>query len=127
MSTPTNDNETLNTIERWLEGLSVVALVLLFALFMVHQVANTGFFTTDFGTVEMLYLYLPIPVAMIAPLIRALTGRRHPARLWAAASSLLTAVAALWLLINFPFSFAHFTDIMPGPFQWMFFWLNDAI
>jgi hypothetical protein len=64
---------------------------------------------------------------MIPPLIRAQTGRRHSARLWTAASSLLTAVTALWLLTTFPFNFTHFTDIMPGFVRWMFFWLNDDL
>lgn len=127
MNTRTNDKDMLNPVERWLERFSVVLILLLLGFFMLHQFANTGFFTERFGTAEMLCLYVPIVVAMLPPLIRARMGRRHPARLWVAASSLLTAVTALWLLSTFPFNFAHFADFLPGSVRFMFFWLSDDL
>lgn len=127
MNTRPRDKDILNPVERWLEGFSIILMLLLLGFFLRHQLANTGFFTARFGTVEMLCLYVPIVVGMIPPLIRAQTGNRHAARLWMAASSLLTAVTALWLLTTFPFNFAHFADFLPGFVQWMFFWLNDAL
>jgi hypothetical protein len=121
------DKEILSTAERWLEGGIVILLLLLFGYFAVHQLANTGLFTAKFGTAEMLCLYVPIFVAMIAPVVRAQTGQRNPARLWMAASTLLTAATGVWLLLVFPFNFAHFADILPGPIRFMFFWLTDDI
>jgi hypothetical protein len=121
------DKETLSTTERWLEAAIVILLLLLFGFFMLHLVARTDFFTERFGTLEMLCLFVPIIVAMGAPIVRAQSGLRRPARLWMAASSLLTAVMALWLLTTFPFNFAHFADFLPDPVRFLLFWLNDDI
>ena len=121
------DQEALNTAQRWLEILIIVALLLLFGFFAYHQVTNTGFFTAQFGSVEMVCLYGPIVLAIAAPIVRALTGRRNPARPLEAASSLLTAITAVWFLIVFPFNFAHFADALPGGFRFVLAWVTGDI
>ncbi len=75
-----NDKEVLTTSQRWVELISVFAMLLLFGFFAYHQVANTGFFTDKFGVLEMFCLYGPILVSLAAPIARALNGRRNPAR-----------------------------------------------
>jgi hypothetical protein len=121
------DQEVLSTAQRWLEILVVVALLLLFGFFAYHQVTNTGFFTAQFGSLEMLCLYGPIVLATAAPLVRVSTGRRNPARPLEAASSLLTAMTAVWFLITFPFNFAHFADALPGAVRFVLAWITDDI
>jgi hypothetical protein len=121
------DKEVLSTPERWLELLFVVLILLLLGFFMYHQIANTGFFTSRFGSFEMICLYGPIVLATAAPIVRALTRRRNPARLPEAVTSLLTTLTALWFLIIFPFNFAHFTDALPFEVRFVFSWLNDDI
>jgi hypothetical protein len=120
------DREVLSTPERWLELLFVILLLLLFGFFIYHQTTNTGFFTSRFGTFEMVCLYSPIVLAGTAPIVRGLTGRRNPARLLEVFTSLLTAITALWFLIVFPFNFAHFADA-PGEMRFVFAWINDDI
>ena len=40
---------------------------------------------------------------------------------------LLLGVAALVLLLAFPFNFAHFADALPGQIRFIFGWLNNDI
>jgi hypothetical protein len=119
--------DTLSMAQRWLELSFVAALGLLFGFFVRHQAANTGFFTEKFGIVEMVCLYTPIILAAAAPLIRAFTGHRNPARPFEAASSLFTALTAVWFLLVFPFNFAHFGDVLPTSVRFILTWINDDI
>jgi uncharacterized membrane protein HdeD (DUF308 family) len=121
------DKEVLTALQRWGELIIVVALVLLLAFFANHQSTNTGFFTAKFGLLEMVLLYGSILFALIAPIMRALSGRRNPARPLEAASSLFTAIAGLWFLIVFPFNFSHFADTLPTTIRFLFAWITDDI
>ena len=121
------EKETLTPAERWLEGIGIIAMPLLFGFLAYHQWANTGFFTDRFGSLEMFCLYGPIIFNLSAPIIRALTGRRNPARPFEAATSLFLAVGSLWLLIAFPFDFSHLADALPGPIRFVLAWVTDGI
>ena len=84
--------------ERAFAALIVVLLLLLAGFFAVHQANQTGFFNERFGTLEMLLLYVPILLSILNYVTQLITGRRHPARLFEAASALLLAVAVPGLL-----------------------------
>jgi hypothetical protein len=121
------EKELLTPAQRWLEASTVVAMLLLLAFLVYHQQANTGFFTARFGAAEMFCLYGPILLALIAPAIRAVTGRRNPARPFDAATSLSLALGSLWLLIVFPFDFSHLADALPGALRFVLAWVTNAI
>jgi hypothetical protein len=108
------DNEVLTVSQRWAGLLIVVGMLLLFGLFLFHQITNTGFFTDMFGLLEKLCLYVPIFISLIAPIVRAVSGRRNPARPFDAAANLSLAIGSFWLWLVFPFDFAHLGDVLPS-------------
>lgn len=120
------NKEYLTRGERWV-GLVLVVLMLLLALFFeAHQFRGTGFFTADFGAAEMVALYVPIYLALIAPIVRAVTGRRNPARLWEALANVSLAAGSYWLWTVFPFDFTHLGDVLPGVLRLPFAWFTDV-
>jgi hypothetical protein len=121
------DKEVLTTGQRWGEFISVVAMLLLFGFFVYHQVAQTGFFTAKFGAVEMFCLYGPILVSLAAPGVRAVSGRRNPARPFDVATYVFLAITALWLLMVFSFNFSHLADALPGAFHFVLAWITNDI
>jgi hypothetical protein len=121
------DKEVLTTAQRWGEFISVVAMLLLCGFFAYHQVANTGFFTVKFGVVEMICLYGPILVSFVAPAVRAVSGRRNPARPFDVAMYVFLAIAALWFLMVFPFNFSHLADALPGALHFVLAWITNDI
>ena len=108
------NNNNLASTQRWAGLLIVAGMLLLFGFFLFHQMANTGFFTSKFRPVEMLCLYGPILVALIAPIVRAASGRQNPSRLFDAATNLSLAMGSFWLWRVFPFDFTHLGDILPS-------------
>ncbi len=127
MTKETNDQEILTRQQRWLELLVLPAMLLLSAFLVYHQVADTGFFTEKFGTMEMLGLYVPIVANLLPPIARALTGRRNPARPFEAATSLLLMAGSLWLVIVFPFDYSHLADILPAAIRPLLAWVTDGL
>ena len=121
------ERDILSPLQRWLEAAIVVAMLLLFGFLAYHQWANTGFFTSKFGALEMICLYSPLFLGMAAPLIRFWTGNRQPARPFEAAGSLLLALGSLWLLIVFPFDFTHLADALPVGLRFLLAWVSDDI
>ena len=121
------EKEILSPAQRWLEVTLVIAMLLLLGFLAYHQWANTGFFTAGFGSLEMFCLYGPIIFGVSAPVVRALTGRRNPARPFDAATSLFLAAGSLWLVIAFPFNFSHLADALPGVIRFVLSWITDGI
>ena len=121
------EREVLTTPQRIGEGVTIVVLLLMAGFFRLHQSMDTGFFTADFGPTAMLCLYGPIAVALIPPAIRALGGRRNPARLFEAAANLSLALGSLWLLRVFPFDFTHLADVFPAPMRFGLAWMTNDI
>lgn len=121
------DNEILTPSQR-VGGLAVIgAMLLVFVFFAWHQLTSTGFYTAQFGPLEMLALYGPILVSFAAPIVRAVSGRHNPARPFQAATNLSLALGSLWLAILFPFDFTHLADILPGALRFVLSWINDDI
>ncbi len=121
------DKEVLTTPQRWGEFISIIVMLLLCGFFVYHQVAHTGFFTAKFGAVEMFCLYVPILLSLAAPVVRAVTGHRNPARPFEVATNVFLAIAALWLLMVFPFNFSHLADALPGAIRFVLAWITNDI
>jgi hypothetical protein len=121
------NNEILTPAQR-VGGLAVVgAMLLVLCFFALHQLMHTGFFTARFGTTERVALYGPILVAFAAPIVRAISGRRNPARPFEAATNLFLAVGSLWLVITFPLDFAHLADVLPDGIRFVISWISNDI
>ncbi len=121
------ERETLSPAARVLEIAIVAMMLFLFAFLLTHQLRGTGFFTDRFGPFEMFCLYGPIGLALVAPLARALTGRRSAAWPVEAATSLFLAAGSLWLAIRFPFDFPHLADVLPAGIRFLLAWVTTGI
>ncbi len=125
--TTQKDREVLSPAQRWLEVSFDVPMLLLLGFFADHQLTRTGFLTARFGPLEMAALYGPILVALVAPVVRALTGRRNPARPFDVAMYLCLSAGSLWLLVVFPLDFAHLVDVLPGAARLILGWISDDV
>jgi hypothetical protein len=119
------DKDLLTLGQRWGELITVLVMLLLLGFFIDHQTAQTGFYTANFGAGEMVCLYGPILCSFAAPLVRAVTGQRNPARPFEAATNLFLAIGAFWLLIVFPFNFAYLADALPGSLHFVLAWVTN--
>lgn len=127
MSSATRDKNVLKPEERFGELVGVAIMILIIAFFVYHQVSNTGFFTQRFGPLEAFLFYAAGVAGMAAPILRAVTGSRVRARWFDLGSSLLWAVASIWLLIVFPFNFAHVGTPLPAFLQFTVSWVSNYV
>ncbi len=121
------NKKAMTPARRWSGVYTVVLMVLLLVFFAIHQWKQTGFFTRKFGSPEMVALYLPILVAIAAPILRTIQGRYDPARLMEGFSDLCLAISSIWLRNTFPFNFAHIADVFPPAMHFAFAWMNDNV
>jgi len=105
----------------------VVAILLIVLYFVAHQVWSTGFFTSRFGTVEMLLFYVPLMFGIVTAALRGLFGRKNLARLFEVFGLLLSTVALAWLFVVFPFDFAYFADVLPSFLRFLLQWISNDI
>jgi len=123
----TADKERLNIGQRVLELIFAVLMIGLFGFMVYHQQTNSGFFTEKFGALEMLALYVPMALAVSAMLIRVLTGQQQPARPIEVLRNLALGLGSLWLLIVFPFNFAHLADTLPETLHVVLSWMSNDV
>lgn len=119
--------EVLTPSQRCGEFISLMAMVLFFAFFVDHQTTQTGFFTARFGVAEMLCVYGPMLLSLMAPIVRVFTGRRNPARPFEVETNGRMALAAIWLLLVFPFNFAHVSDVLPAGIRFLLGWITNDV
>lgn len=123
----TQDRDAISVSQRVPELFVVAAMIGLMGFLVYHQQVNSGFFTEKFGVMEMICLYVPILIGLTAPAVRAWTGSRNAARPYEITTSLSLALGSLWLLISFPFSFAHLADTLPEGIRFILAWVTDDI
>lgn len=123
----TRNNEHLDVGQRAGEIVAAAVFPLLFGFFAYHQITDTGFFTSGFGSWEMFAFYGSIFLSMIPPLARAFVGHRNPVRPFEAAVNIFFALATLYLLGVFPFNFANFADAFPAGVRFAFTWITNDI
>ena len=119
------DSMTLSERRGELVGIAAILLVSLF--FIYHQVANTGFFTSGFGIVEAFLFYGAAAVAILASLMRAITGRKSGSRPFELGSAIFWMFTSIWLLVTFPFNFAHLADALPAFLRFALAWVSNDI
>ena len=105
---------------------AVIALVVFLFLYG-NQVRGVAFFAPSFGTLAEFYFYGPLFTGVVLSLTRAMYGRRNAVRPFDCLNMLFLAVAAFWLLSDFPFDFSSFGTLFPSSIQSAFGWLNNDI
>ena len=87
----------------------VIFSILMILYFGSHQMQSTGFFTSKFGTLEMLLLYGFWIFWVTTSGLEGLLGRRLLSRLVDVFGGIIFAsIAIAWLLFVFPFEFTFF-------------------
>ena len=110
-------------------GIAIVVVSLfIVAFFVTHKVQSTGFFTAAFDTLEMILLYGLLILGIISAGLEGVFGRRLLSRLFDAFGGLiLGAVCTVWLLVVFPFEFAHFADVLPDSLRFLLKWISNDV
>ena len=119
--------DVMRNSERVGEAFAILFFYLVILFFAVNQVDDTGFFTSDFGTTEMVLFYGGLIFGMVAPVLRLILGRRNQVRPVELISNGFFIIAASYLLSVFPFDFAHFPDLLPEGIQFMADWITNDI
>ncbi|MCW4045283.1 MAG: hypothetical protein NWE94_07185 [Candidatus Bathyarchaeota archaeon] len=95
--------------------------------FIAHQTVSTGFFTPRFSAFEIVMLY-GIFVYWIVTSVLILIGQRNPSRDLDSFGGLFFATFAFgWLIVIFPFEFAHFADALPDVLRFLVQWISNEI
>ena len=112
-----------------LVGIAIVAFSVLMILYLVaHQVRSTGFFTSRFGTTEMILLYGLLILGIISAGLEGVLGLRLHSRLFDAFGGLILAVVCtVWLLVVFPFEFTYFADVLPESLRFSVQWISNDV
>lgn len=106
-------------------GIIVGILVVLY--FSAHQMWSTGFFTSSFGTFEMLLFYAVLIVGIISSALKALFARKNMIRPFDIIEAILAIVALSLFIIVFPFEFTYFADVLPDFLRFLLQWISDDI
>jgi hypothetical protein len=109
------------------EMATLIGIILVTFFFYAHQAGSTGFFTPSFGALVQFLFYSSIVTGMLGPITRMATGRRNAARPPELVASIFWIVASIWLLIVFPFNFAHFADVIPDSLGFLVSWVTNEI
>ena len=105
-----------------------IVIGLLFVLYFVaHQTGSTGFFTSEFGTLEALLFYGSIIFGIVTTAFRGLFGRKNLARLFDIFEAVFAAVAIIWLFVVFPFDFGHLADLLPDFLRFLLLWISNDV
>jgi len=110
-------------------GIAIVVCSVLMVLYCAaHQRQSTGFFTATFGTLEMIALYGYWVYWIVAAGLEGVLGQRLLSRLFDVFGGLIfSGIAIVWLLVVFPFEFAHFADILPDALRFLVQWISNGI
>ncbi len=109
-------------------GFFFTCSVLMILYLAAHQIWSTGFFTSKFGTTEMIMLYGSWISWTITSGLEGLLGKRLFSRLFDAFGGIIfIAVATAWLVVVFPFDFTYFADVLPGFLRFLVQWISNDI
>jgi hypothetical protein len=111
--------------ERIGEMVAIILGLLVLLFFVANQIQETGFFTSDFGTMEMALFYGVLILGMVPPFVRMFLGRRNKVRPLEVACNLFFIVATTYLLWVFPFDFDHLADLLPTNLQFILDWITN--
>jgi len=105
----------------------VVVFTLIVLYFVAHQTWSTGFFTATFGPFEMLLLYGSLIEWIIVATLEGM-GRKNLSRdIDAFGGIIFVTIGGIWLLVRFPFQFAHFANVLPDFLRFLVQWISNDI
>ena len=119
--------DTLPYSDRVGNVVAVVVIILVTLYFFAHQMWSTGFFTSEFGSLEMFLFYGALIYQIFPTVLKALFGRKNLARPFETFGSVLGTVALAWLFVVFPFKFAYFADVLPSFLRFLLQWISNDI
>ncbi|NIO36300.1 hypothetical protein GTO27_01200 [Candidatus Bathyarchaeota archaeon] len=119
--------DTIPYSERVGNIVGVVVGILIVLYFVAHQTGPTGFFTSEFDTLEMLLFYGSLMFGIVSTALRGLFGRKNFARLFEIFGAILAAIAITWLFVVFPFDFAYLADVLPSFLRFLLQWISNDI
>ena len=109
-------------------GFFFAGSVLMVLFLAAHQMWSTGFFTTAFGTVEMVMLYGSWICWIITSGLEGVLGQRLLSRLFDTFGGIIfIAVATAWLIVVFPFDFTYFAEVLPDFLKFLLQWISNDI
>jgi len=109
-------------------GFFFTGSVLMILYLAAHQVWSTGFFTSTFGTTEMIMLYGSWVSWIITSGLEGILGKRLLSRLFDTFGGIIfIAVATVWLVVVFPFDFTNFAELLPGFLKFLVQWISNDI
>ena len=106
---------------------AIVVIVLVTSYFVAHQMWTTGFFTSKFGSLEMILFYGVLIYQLVPTTLKALFGRKNNARFFEIFGSVFGTVALAWFLVVFPFDFTYFADVLPSFLRFLLQWISNDI
>jgi hypothetical protein len=80
-----------------------------------------------FGGFGAFLLYGSIFLGVAGPIARSVTGSRNSARIPEIFASVFWIISSIWLLVSFPFNFAHFGDVIPEFLRFIVSWITNDI
>jgi hypothetical protein len=110
-------------------GIAIVAFsVFMMLYFTAHQRQSTGFFTAEYGTLEMIALYGYWAFWIVSAGLEGVLGLRLPSRIFDTfGGSIFAAICIAWLLVVFPFEFAYFAYVLPESLRFLVQWITNDI
>ena len=109
-------------------GFFFAGSVLMILYLAAHQIWSTGFFTTAFGTIEMIMLYGSWIAWIITSGLEGVLGQRLLSRLFDTFGGIIfIAVATAWLIVVFPFDFTYFAVMLPDFLKFLVQWISNDI
>ncbi len=121
------ERDVLKLSERLGEIATVIVTLLLIAFFVDHQLTNTGFFTSNFGTTEIVLFYAAGLFGIVTSLARLFVGKRNSVRPLEVFGALLWATAFFWFLWVFPFNFAYLGNALPSTLRFLLSWVPNVL
>ena len=119
--------DNLRTADMIGDVIAITAILILITYFVDSQVANSGFFTAKFGSLEAFFFYAVAVVGLFPPALRLILRKRNAVRPFEIANSLFTVVSIVYLLNVFPFDFTNLATAISPSLHSAFSWLTDDI
>ena len=110
-------------------GIAIVVFCTLVILyFTAHQLLLTGFFTSNFSIIDMIFFYGFWVMWATTATLESILGLRLLSRLFDVFGGIIFAViASMWLLIVFPFEFAYLANILPESIRFFVQWISNDV
>ena len=106
----------------------VIVSILMIMFFRDHQIHSTGFFTSKFGTMEIIMLYGFWIFWITTASLEAIFNQRLLSRIVDTFGGVIfAAVSIAWNLVVFPFEFAYFANVIPEYLKFLVQWISNDI